>query len=272
MAMEETIVKQCCAAFYGSDLARILLGDSFHPGGVRLTRHLGELLELDQRSQVLDVASGPGSSALCLAAGFQCKVTGVDLSEQNVTAATSEAVRAGLDHLASFELGDAESLPFSDATFDAIICECAFCTFPSKATAASEFHRVLKPGGRVGLSDLTRTEKPLPELDGLLAWVACIGDALPVSRYRSLLEEYGLSVRTVEEHNDALEEMVRAVQSRLLGLEIAAGLGKLDLPGMDLTAAKQFATAAVEAIHQGSLGYAVLTAQRDKEAAENATP
>ena len=53
------------------------------------------------------------------------------------------------------------------------------CTFPNKQTAAGEFSRVLKPGGRLGLSDLTRTAGLLPELDGLLSWIACIGDARP---------------------------------------------------------------------------------------------
>jgi ubiquinone/menaquinone biosynthesis C-methylase UbiE len=55
----------------------------------------------------------------------------------------------------SFQLADAERLPFDDC-FDAILYECAFCTFPDKRTAAQEFARVLKPSGRVGISDLTR--------------------------------------------------------------------------------------------------------------------
>ena len=52
-------------------------------------------------------------------------------------------------------LGDAERLPLPDNTFDALVCECAFCTFPDKATAAAEFARVLRPGGRVGITDVT---------------------------------------------------------------------------------------------------------------------
>ena len=63
-------------------------------------------------------------------------------------------------------------------------------------------------------------------------------------------------------HDDALGEMVRGVQSRLLGVEIAYGLGKLDIPGLDLSAAKQLASAAAEAIRGGKLGYAILVARR----------
>src|ERR1017187_7997160 len=109
--MEEQDVKRCCATFYGSDFARLLLGDSFHPGGTRLTERLG---------------------AFHLAESFACKVAGVDLSEENVHLATADASQRGLAEQISFQLGDAERLPFGDETFDAIICECAFCTFPCK--------------------------------------------------------------------------------------------------------------------------------------------
>ena len=260
--MENTNIKQCCATFYGSDLARMLLGDSFHPGGVRLTQRIGELLGLTPTAHVLDVAAGPGTSALHLAKTFGCRVTGIDLSEANISAARATAAAQGLSQLAQFELADAERLPFPDASFDAIVCECAFCTFPGKDIAAAEFARVLKRGGGVGISDLTRTAAPLPELEGLLAWIACIGDALPVQEYGSILTHAGLSVEKTEMHDEALGEMVRGVQSRLLGVEIASGLGKLDIPGLDLSAAKQFASAAAEAIRGGKLGYTILIAKR----------
>jgi arsenite methyltransferase len=260
--MEDTNIKQCCATFYGSDLARMLLGESFHPGGVRLTQRIGELLGLTPTAHVLDVAAGPGTSALHLAKSFGCRVTGIDLSEANISAARAAADAQGLSQLAQFELADAERLPFPDASFDAIVCECAFCTFPGKDIAAAEFARVLKMGGGVGISDLTRTAAPLPELEGLLAWIACIGDALPVQEYGSILTHAGLSVEKTEMHDEALGEMVRGVQSRLLGVEIASGLGKLDIPGLDLSAAKQFASAAAEAIRNGKLGYTILVARR----------
>lgn len=217
--MEEQAVKQCCATFYGSDLARMLLGDSFHPGGTRLTERLGELLALTSKSHVLDVASGRGTSTFHLAESFGCKVIGVDLSEENVGLATQETAQRGLSGQVSFQLGDAERLPFGDETFDAIVCECAFCTFPSKPIAAKEFYRVLKPGGQLGLSDLTRSEATIPGLDGLLSWIACIGDALPAKRYVAILQQAAFQVPRTEDHSDALVEMVLQIQGRLLGAE-----------------------------------------------------
>ncbi len=261
MAIEVATIKQCCATFYGSDLARMLLGDSFHPGGVSLTQRLGELLGLAPEMHVLDVAAGRGTSTLHLVKSFGCRVTGIDLSEANIRAARDAAAAEGISAHTDFILADAERLPFSDGSFDAIVCECAFCTFPGKDIAATEFARVLKAGGGVGISDLTRTAEPLSELQDLLAWIACIGDALPVQEYASILTRGGLAVEQMEAQNGALAEMVRGVQSRLLGIEIASGLGKLDIPGIDLSAAKKFAEAAAEAIRNGKLGYALLIAR-----------
>src|SRR5579862_7984914 len=150
-------VKSCCAALYESNLARILLGDSFHPGGLRLTRRLGEMLQLRPGLRVLDVAGGKGESAIFIARQFGCEVVGVDFGADNVKTANSQAEGAGLARLVSFVHGDAERLDFPDAGFDAVICECAFCTFPDKPAAASEFARMLRNKGRAGLSDLTRS-------------------------------------------------------------------------------------------------------------------
>jgi arsenite methyltransferase len=257
---ESTDLKSCCAALYQSDFARMLLGDSFHPGGLRLTARLGEQLGLAPNARVLDVASGTGESALFLARQFGCHVAGVDFGSQSVKEANSRAEAAQADHLVSFVEGDAEHLDFPDGSFDAVVCECAFCTFPDKRAAASEFARVLRPGGRVGISDLTRSG-PLPrDLEGLLAWIACIADARPVEEYAGYLEGAEFDVTTIEAHNNALAEMARDVQGRLLGIEIMVKLKKLDLPGADFEQAKQVARAAANAIREGLLGYSLIVA------------
>jgi len=259
----QEIVKQCCARLYESDLAKILLGDSFHPGGVGLTKRLGTLLGLTAASRVLDIASGKGTSALFLAEHFGCEVVGVDYGEHNVERSSTAAAAKGLDKRVSFQTGDAERLPFPDSSFDAVICECAFCTFPDKSAAANEFARVLRSGGSVGISDLTRGAMLPKELDGLLAWIACIADAQPIKNYMEQLEAAGLRVTLTKSHDEALLEMVHQVRTKLLGAEIMVGLKKLDLPGIDFTAAKQMAHAALSAIQQGSLGYAIICAVQD---------
>lgn len=254
-------VKACCAAAYGSDAARFLLGDSFHPGGAALTVELAGMLELNADSSVLDVASGTGASAFAVAERFGCRVTGVDLSAGNIERANEEADRRGLSARVTFMVGDAERLPVEPATFDALLCECAFCTFPDKPRAAAEFARVLKPGGRVGMSDLTRVATPLPELDGLLAWIACIGDARPVEQYAAWLSEAGFAIAASGARDDCLQQMIDGIQGRLLVADIMIGLRKLELPGLDLRQAKTFAVSARRAVQQKQLGYALLVAQ-----------
>lgn len=255
-------VKQCCARAYESDFARILLGESFHPGGVRLTERLGVLLGLTPESYVLDVASGNGASAFYIAERFGCRVVGIDYSARNVEAANAAAHAKGLDGRVRFQRGDAERLPVEDAAFDAVICECAFCTFPDKKSAACEFARVLRPGGGVGLSDLTRGPSLPEELNGLLAWVACIADAQPAEGYAGHLRSAGLRIDCIEPHDEALSEMVSQARLRLLGAEIAVGLKKIELPGVDFASAKRMAQSALEAVRIGSLGYAIIHAAK----------
>ena len=251
-------LKNCCAALYESDWARLLLGDSFHPGGLALTERLGTLLHLGPSCRVLDVASGKGTSAIHIAQRFGCEVVGVDYSARSVEEAIVASVNTGVSDRVCFKRGDAESLSCGDAEFDAVISECAYCTFPDKHTAASEFARVLKPGGRVGLSDLTRSG-PLPrELESLLAWIACIADAQPVGQYVAYLQSAGLTIDCIELQNDALGAMVQAVHARLLGAELWVKLNQVDLPGVDFEQARRMAQAAAQAVREGQLGYALI--------------
>ncbi len=200
-------LKHCCAQIYESDFAKLLLGDSFHPGGLKLTERLGSLLQLTAKSRVLDLASGTGASALFLAQHFGRQVIGIDLGRQNVLRANEVAATQGLAARVQFQHSDAERMDLPAGSFDAVICECAFCTFPNKSATAREFARVLRPGGKVGLSDLTRGQELAEQLKGLLAWIACIADAQPVESYVECLRSAQFRLDKVEPHNEALIEI-----------------------------------------------------------------
>jgi arsenite methyltransferase len=260
-----TTLKQCCAAAYDHDAVRVLVGDPLHPGGAQLTERLGRILNLGPQTRVLDVAAGRGASALTLAARFGCEVIGLDYSRRNVELAKLDAGEQNLADRVAFYCGDAERLPFADGAFDAIVCECALCTFPSKQSAVAEFARVLRPGGQVGVSDLTRRGILPRELEGLEAWIACIADAQPLEEYSALLAGAGLNLGVTEEHDRALIDFVEQIRSRLLAAEIMVGLKKVELPGIDLGLVKDIARHALSAAKAGKLGYAIVTATKDDD-------
>jgi ubiquinone/menaquinone biosynthesis C-methylase UbiE len=255
-------IKGCCVALYESDWATLLLGDSYHPGRLQLTERLGNMLDLQPGHIVLDVASGLGTSAIYLAQRFGCQVVGVDFSGQIVEQASANAAEAGISQLVQFKQGDAERLPFEGGSFDALICECAFCTFPSKPQAASQFARVLRPGGRIGLSDLTRSAPLPPELDTLLAWVACIADAQPMEEYTSILSQAGFSMGPPELHDEALAELINEVRGKLLVAELMVNLKKLEVPDwIDFDQVGRLAQITAETVNQGKLGYALFSGE-----------
>jgi ubiquinone/menaquinone biosynthesis C-methylase UbiE len=256
-------VKACCSLLYQHEWLPLLLGDSFHPGKLALTRRLGEMIGLKSGDRVLDVASGPGTTALFLAREFGVEIVGVDLAPDLVERANALAHEAGLQAQVRFELGDAEALPFEAASFDAILCECAFCTFPDKATAAAEFARVLRPGGRVGISDITKSAALPDELETLMAWVACVADARPVADYVEILQTAGIAVPDVERHDKALAELIDEIRGKLLGVELMVKLKKLDLPlEIDFDEAGRLAQMAAQEVRRGHLGYALLGGTR----------
>ena len=262
MSADRTQIKACCAAAYGQDAVALLLGESYHPGGLALTRRLAQALGLRPGRHVVDVAAGPGATARLLAAEFGVTVDGVDLGQPTVERARSAAEAAGLPATVRFRVGDAEHLPLPGGVADAVVCECAFCTFPGKAAAAAEFARVLRPGGRVGITDVTVADGGLPgELTTLTAWVACIAGARPVSRYTAILSAAGLETVRVERHDAALARMIDQIEARLTVLRMTAA-DRLTAAGVNVDAVLRYTTLARQAAAGGLLGYALLVAEK----------
>ena len=75
---DQTTALACCADLYQSDLARLLLGDSLHPGGLRLTHRLGTLMGIQPDDWVVDLACGRGISGMAVSRTFRCKVAGIE--------------------------------------------------------------------------------------------------------------------------------------------------------------------------------------------------
>jgi SAM-dependent methyltransferase len=258
VAAEE--LKRCCAATYQLDIVSALLGECYHPGGLDLTRRLASVVGLEAGMRVAEMASGPGMTAMALAEEFGVRVTGLELGAESAARAEETARAKGLANRVSFVVADAESVPLADGSFDAVFCECAFCTFPDKALGAREMARVLVPGGRVGIADVVIEPGALPqELSGAAAWIACIGGALPASGYEAILGTAGLQVVAAEPHGGALVAMVDAVEARLLGL-IVAGLPAV--MAIEPRQVRELAQIARRAIAEGAVGYALFVAEK----------
>ncbi len=234
-----TDVKACCAAAYDSDVVELVLGTSYHPGGLALTRRLAQLAELRPGQRLLDVACGQGTSALLLAREHGLIVDGVDLGEESLQRARAAAEQAGLTDRARFSTGDAERLPFDDSTFDAVLS-------------------VLRPGGRVAISDVTVAAGALPQnLRDLAGWIACLADARPLEEYARLFTDAGLPVTTTERHDEALARVIEQIDARLRALRMTGALDGLDVPrALELTRQAGGAVAA------GHAGYALLVASK----------
>jgi arsenite methyltransferase len=259
-ALSADELKRCCAATYQSDLVALVLGGSYHPGGLDLTRHLARTLRLQPGERVLDIASGPGRTACLLASEFGVDVDGVDLAERSVTKANAAAVEKALHGRVRFHQGDAEELPLPDRSVDAVIIECAFCMFPDKPTAAAEITRVLRPGGRIGLTDVTLDPHRLDaELRTLAGWVACLADAQPTDEYARILNAAGLHVTVQEIHDDALLEMIDQIEARLQALRI---MRVPALERVDIDVVLEGVALARRTVEDGIAGYSLVVAEK----------
>ena len=228
-----------------------------------MTGYLGTVTGLGSEDKVLDIACGRGASAVYLAKRFGYHVTGLDYGQDNILSAQNHASLEKVSHLTAFKEGDAERLPFEDGSFDVVISECSFCTFPDKEKAAQEMARVLRGHGRLGMTDVTISH-PLPEdIQSLLAWVACLTGAGSPELYVSILKDAGFTEFLVEDKRDSLLEMVNNVRRRLLGIELAIGIRKLELGDIDLAKAKSLAQRAQELIESGVIGYTLFKANRE---------
>ena len=161
--------------------------------------------EVSEGDTVLDLGSGGGIDVFLAArnAGDTGRVIGVDMTPEMLDRAEANATRLGLDNV-EFRRGLIEDLPVDDAAVDLVISNCVINLAPDKAPVFAEVFRVLRPGGRMVVSDLV-TDGPLPDSmkDDPEAWASCVGGALPKSDYLDLIRAAGLVDAKVLKQDDS---------------------------------------------------------------------
>jgi arsenite methyltransferase len=151
------------------------------------------LANLKEGETVLDLGSGAGIDVFLAAqkVGPNGKVIGVDMTQEMVERAKAAATKHGYKNV-EFRSGEIEALPLEDETADVIISNCVINLAPDKLKVFKEAYRVLKPGGRLMVSDLV-TEGELPDAvkKSFDAWAECIAGAMEKSDYISKIEKAG---------------------------------------------------------------------------------
>ena len=159
---------------------------------------------IESGERVVDLGSGSGMDAFVAGrhAGDSGQVVGVDMTDGQLAKARGLAARDGVSNV-RFEEGLIESCPIEDGWADVVISNGVINLCADKVGVFREVARILRPGGRMSISDIV-TERPLTEAivcDATL-WAACIGGAMQQDEYHQVIESAGLEVVKVEDNPD----------------------------------------------------------------------
>jgi arsenite methyltransferase len=173
--------------------------------------------ELREGETVLDLGSGGGIDVLLSArrVGPTGRAYGLDMTEEMLALARRNAAEAGATNV-EFLKGQIEAIPLPAETVDVVISNCVVNLSVDKAAVFAETYRVLKPGGRIGLTDVVADDDLTPEDRAERgAWVGCVAGALSTAEYESGLASAGfteVSVRLTHQVGDGLHSA--AVRAR----------------------------------------------------------
>jgi ubiquinone/menaquinone biosynthesis C-methylase UbiE len=172
--------------------------------------------DLREGETVLDLGSGAGADVLISArrVGPTGKAIGLDMTDEMLDLARTNAAEAGVENV-EFVKGYLEDMPLADATVDVVISNCVINLSADKPTVIGEAARVLRPGGRLAVSDVIadRDMDQATKAD-MAAWTGCVAGALTETEFRAALEGAGFEeieiVPTHRVHEHASSAIIRA--------------------------------------------------------------
>jgi arsenite methyltransferase len=154
---------------------------------------------------VLDLGSGGGFDCFLAVkeVGEDATVIGVDMTPDMVSKARANADKAGYNNV-EFRLGEIEHLPVADGMVDVIISNCVINLSPDKAKVFQEVYRVLKPGGRLAISDIVASaELPEPQKNDMELFTGCMAGASLITEIESILIDAGFEVIEIKPKNNS---------------------------------------------------------------------
>jgi arsenite methyltransferase len=181
------------------------------PEGANLGLGCGNPLaitELKPGEVVLDLGSGAGFDCFLAAqqVGETGRVIGVDMTPEMISKARNNAAKNGYTNT-EFRLGEIEHLPVADRTVDVIISNCVINLSPDKPQVFKEAYRVLKPGGRLVISDVVATAELPSEIKNNMdvLYSSCVSGAASIRELESLLQQSGFIQITIEPKDESKE-------------------------------------------------------------------
>ena len=165
------------------------------------------IASLQPGETVLDLGSGGGFDCFLAAraVGETGKVIGVDMTPEMVSKARENASKAGFKNV-EFRLGEIEYLPVADKSVDVIISNCVINLSPEKHKVFDDAFRVLKPGGRLAVSDVVATsELPQEVKNDLALYAGCMAGASPISEVEAMLKKSGFSHIRIQPKDESRE-------------------------------------------------------------------
>ena len=210
-------------------------------------------MDLPAHAMVVDLGCGTGTTALMLARDFNLQVSGVDLSAANIeraierTDTNSAAVK--------FMQADAQKLPFEDNEFDGILAECSFSLFADQAAVLAEIKRVLKPGGKLAITDMA-IGGPLPaDIAEIISPWTCLVDAIDEQIYAQRFVAAGFEIQVIADESDSLTNLIHLLKRKLLLLGAGGVLAGGSMPTFDLATVKYWLDRFEAEVEKGSIRY-----------------
>ncbi|MCJ7431820.1 arsenite methyltransferase [Candidatus Bathyarchaeota archaeon] len=213
----------CCDSGSGKELDYTEEELKSVPEGANLSLGCGNpvaLASIKKGETVLDLGSGGGLDCFLAAkkVGEKGKVIGVDMTPEMIDRARRNARKGGYRNV-EFRLGEIENLPVADKTVDLLISNCVINLAPNKKRVFEEAFRVLKPGGRLMISDIVLLKK-LPETikKSKRAYVGCVSGATMKNEYLALLKDAGFQeVSIIEEAHFPAETIIAEAAAEGVG-------------------------------------------------------